>query len=160
MTPIAQLHVLLGLVALISGAVVFFNTKGTKFHRRVGYVYVLSMVGLNVTALMIYRLFGGFGVFHWLALGSLVTIIGGFIPAYRKKPATWMRIHFRWMCGSYVGLAAATASEIVVRVPPRGFIASRPMFFALIFLASSAVGIAGGYLISRYARAEFGPPRS
>jgi uncharacterized membrane protein len=160
MTLLAQIHVATGLVALASGAIVFFNNKGTQFHRRMGYVYVISMVALNGTALMIYRLFGRFGPFHVLALLSLLTIAVGFWPAYRKKPAaTWMKKHFRWMCGSYVGLAAATASEIIVRVPPAGFIQTRQMFFGLIIAASSAIGVAGGFLIRRYARAEFGTPQ-
>ena len=160
MAPIAIVHVATGLVALASGVIVFFNNKGTQFHRWVGYTYVFAMVALNVTALMIYRLFGRFGPFHVLALVSLATIIVGFIPAYRKQPAaTWMKKHFRWMSSSYIGLVAATASEIIVRVPPPGFIASRTIFFGLIFGASAAVGVIGGYLIRRYARAEFGPPR-
>jgi uncharacterized membrane protein len=160
MAPIAIVHVGTGLLALASGAIVFFNNKGTPLHRRMGYVYVFAMIALNVTALMIYRLFGKFGPFHVLAILSLITIVVGFIPAYRKQPrATWMHKHFRWMCGSYVGLAAATASEIIVRVPPAGFIQTRTMFFGLIIAASMAIGIAGGFLIRRYARAEFGPPR-
>jgi len=160
MAPIAVLHVGSGLLALASGAIVFFNNKGTQFHRAIGYVYVISMVALNVTALMIYRLFGKFGPFHVFAILSLITIVAGFIPAYRKQPrATWMHTHFRWMCGSYVGLAAATASEMIVRMPPAGFIQTRAMFFGLITGASVAVGVVGAFLISRYARAEFGPPR-
>jgi uncharacterized membrane protein len=153
MTLLAQIHVGMGLTALTSGAVVFFNVKGTKFHRILGYTYVISMVLLNATALMIYRLFGHFGPFHVLAVLSLLSVLAGFLPAYRKKPRKWVQTHFRWMCGSYVGLAAATASEIIVRVPPAGFIQTRQQFFGLIIAASCAIGIIGTYLIRRYARA-------
>ena len=90
MTTLALIHVSTGLTALASGVVIFFNIKGTRFHRILGYIYVLSMVALNATALMIYRLFGHFGPFHVLAVFSLLTVAAGFVPAYRKKPQGWM----------------------------------------------------------------------
>ena len=42
------------------------------------------MVGLNVTALSIYRLTGVFGPFHWAALFSLATIVAGVVPVRRR----------------------------------------------------------------------------
>lgn len=158
MPLVAQIHVAAGLIALGSGAVIFFNIKGTQFHRIMGYVYVIAMVALNATALTIYRLFGYFGPFHVLAVLSLMSVAAGFVPAFRKKPRNWMVRHFGWMCGSYVGLAAATASEIVVRVPPPGFFHSRLQFFGFIIVASSTVGTIGAFLIKRYARTAFSVP--
>ena len=75
------LHVALALVALVSGFVVIVMRKGTLRHRRIGWVYAVSMLGLNVTALLIYRLFGRFGPFHIAALLSLLTIVAGLITS-------------------------------------------------------------------------------
>ena len=81
------------------------------------------MVLMNVTALSIYDLFGGFGPFHWLALLSLVTTLTGFVPAWLRRPDRWLDIHARCMSWSYPGLMAAFVSEIGARVPGVGFVA-------------------------------------
>lgn len=79
-------HLLFAIAALASGLFIVLRRKGTRTHRRVGRVYALSMIGLNVTALMIYRLTGTFGPFHVAALVSLLTIVGGVLPALRRRP--------------------------------------------------------------------------
>ncbi len=131
------LHVALALVALVSGLVMVVMRKGTLRHRKVGWVYAVSMLGLNATALLIYRLFGGFGPFHVAALVSLLTIIAGLIPAVRRRPRRkWLEHHAYWMTWSYVGLAAATVSEVTTRVPASPF-------WWMVF-GSTLVVIAGG----------------
>ena len=71
-----------------------FSKKGcTNLHIKIGYTYAISMLILNVTALMIYDLFGGFGPFHVFAVISLATLIAGLIPAYLKKPeGKWLEM--------------------------------------------------------------------
>ena len=54
--------------------------KGTSKHKRAGYFYCIAMLGVNITALMIYQLFGSFGIFHWLSILSLFTLCAGMIP--------------------------------------------------------------------------------
>jgi hypothetical protein len=81
-------------------------------------VYVVSMVALNATAFWIYDLFGRFGVFHWLAVVSLVTVTSGMLHLWLRRPAgTWMEQHARAMSWSYAGLLAAFFSEIGARLP-------------------------------------------
>lgn len=113
-------HVTLGFTSLGLGAGIVSLAKGTDLHRTVGVVYVLSMFGLNLTALLIYRLFGGFGVFgvfHVLALISLITLLAGLFMVLLKRPRKrWLRNHYYFMGWSYVGLWAAFATEITVRV--------------------------------------------
>jgi predicted membrane channel-forming protein YqfA (hemolysin III family) len=83
----------------------------------VGALYVFSMVGLNLTALLIYRMFGGFDVFHVLALINLTLLLAGFFAVLVKRPRKrWLRYHYYLMGWSYVGLWAATATEIMVRI--------------------------------------------
>ncbi len=129
------------MVALTSGCVVIVMKKGGPRHRFLGTIYAGSMLGLNGTALMIYRLFGGFGPFHVLALLSLVTVVAGMAAVLRRRPRkNWLEHHAYWMTWSYVGLVAAAVAEITTRVPEAPF---WWMVFASTFIA---VGI-GRYLI-------------
>ncbi|MCS6916161.1 MAG: hypothetical protein NZM08_00550, partial [Chitinophagales bacterium] len=57
-----------------------FYPKGSRLHRRIGRVYAISMLVLLITAFLIYRLFGGWGLFYWLAVLAAVTPLGGMIP--------------------------------------------------------------------------------
>jgi uncharacterized membrane protein len=110
-------HVGFGLASLVLGVGIFSSRKGTDAHRVVGATYVLSMVGLNVTALLIYRMFGGFGVFHVLALINLTLLLAGFFTVLVKRPReNWLRYHYYLMGWAYVGLWAATATEFMVRI--------------------------------------------
>jgi uncharacterized membrane protein len=140
-------HVAFAVIAMAAGGIVFLISKGTQLHRALGYVYVVSMLGLNVTALMIYRLFGGFSVFHYLALFSLLTVAAGFVPAYTKRPpGLWLVRHYRAMSWSYVGLLAAAVAESAVRLP---FLRGTWWHFWLTVIGGSfVVAFVGGYLIA------------
>ncbi|HEV2292419.1 MAG TPA: hypothetical protein VGR35_01105 [Tepidisphaeraceae bacterium] len=59
------------------GLLVLLRAKGTRSHRVIGYLYVAAMLALNVTAFLIYRLYGRFGPFHVAALVSLAMVIAG-----------------------------------------------------------------------------------
>jgi len=107
-------HLAAAVAALVAGGTVCLVPKGTRAHRRIGWVYVSAMVTVNGTALLIYDLFGRFGPFHVAALLSGMTLVGGLVPV-RRRPTGWMRRHAYWMAGSYVGLLAAAASEVSTR---------------------------------------------
>ena len=137
--------------AIISGAAMLLRQKGTRSHRRIGWVYVASMVGLNVTALGIYRLSGNFGPFHAAAIVSLATVIAGVVVVLRRRyDSDWLRKHYLWMTYSYVGLLAAAASEILTRLP----VAS---FWWAVALASALVFVAGAVMIQRRQKAILAP---
>lgn len=113
---VGVLHLASALVALLAGLVVLVSAKGTPRHRRAGWLYVVAMGMVNVTALLIYDLFGGFGPFHVAALLSGLAVLGGLLPAIRRNPTRrWIPIHAYWMAGSYVGLVAAAVSESATR---------------------------------------------
>lgn len=148
MNTIGIFHTALATIALGSGLAIFTVAKGTKLHRAIGYLYVLSMLGLNLTALMIYRLFGGFGPFHVLAMISLITLVAGFVPVFTKRPKkTWLHRHYEWILWSYVGLVAAAASEFLTRVPL--FDRSAAGFTAAVVIASSLIVFIGATIIYR-----------
>lgn len=125
----------------LGGAVVVMR-KGTPRHRWLGRAYLVGMLLLNVSALMIYELFGGFGMFHWAALASLATVLAGYLEARRRKPG-WKVRHAFYMSGSYVGLIAALAAEILTRTPLLPF-------FGSVAVASFSVIAVGLWLMFRY----------
>ncbi len=137
------IHVLSALAAMVVGIIVLVMRKGTRAHRFYGYLYFYLMLALNGTAFMIYGLFGTFGPFHVAALLSLATLMFGFIPVMRRKPAkSWLMQHFTFMYFSVVGLYAAFASEILTRIP-------RSPFFAMVIIASLAITALGVLIYKR-----------
>ncbi|HEX2079433.1 MAG TPA: DUF2306 domain-containing protein [Longimicrobium sp.] len=150
MSALGWFHMACALMALGSGAAVLLRRKGDRAHRRLGWVYVASMLLLNATALMIYRLFGGFGPFHAAALISLATVIAGIVPPVRRRPANWVEHHYQWMTWSYVGLCAAAVSEAGTRVPGFRF------WWAVLAGTFIVIGV-GATLIRRRAAALLAP---
>ena len=118
--PLGLIHVLTALAALIFGAAVIFSRKGTQKHRWIGRGYLISMVSMSGTALAIFELSGQFGPFHWLALMSSVSVLAGYQPTWHKTPK-WRYPHAYFMVGSYIGLTAGAAAEVVSRVPNWSF---------------------------------------
>lgn len=138
---IGSLHLLAAVLALTSGLLVLLTQKGKRRHRRLGWTYVGSMAVVNVTALMIYELFGGFGPFHAAALVSGVTVAIGAAHAMRRRPARgWIEYHAHWMVWSYIGLVAAAVSEISTRFLDLPF-------GATVMTATALVVVAGGALV-------------
>ena|SRR5688572_8535464 len=115
------IHAGVGLASLLLGLAVVMVLKGTARHRRLGGFYAAAMLLLNGTALAIYDLFGGFGVFHVLAIISLATLAAGVVPVWLRPPQ-WLDIHARCMSWSYAGLVAAFFAEIGARLPGVGLV--------------------------------------
>ncbi|AKP52698.1 MULTISPECIES: DUF2306 domain-containing protein [Cyclobacterium] len=124
------IHLISSSSALLFGTLVLMLKKGTKLHVKMGYLYLISMGVLILTALMIYRLFNGWGIFHFATLFSLLTIILGMIPVWTKKPLnTWKFRHFTFMYWSVIGLYSAFGAEILTRIP-------KSPFFGMVGLAT------------------------
>jgi uncharacterized membrane protein len=140
---IAGFHLIAAVSALAFGLWVVLTRKGTKLHKTVGYAYFFNMLGVNISALFIYRLTGQFGPFHGAALASGLTLIAGFVPAYLRYPREgWLELHYEFMNWSYVGLVAAAVSEDLTRLP------SSP-FWGAVLAGSLVVFLIGGVLIVR-----------
>jgi hypothetical protein len=76
------------------------------------------MIIALITAFMTYRLFGTWGIFHWTAVLSSITLLGGLFPIYLKVPKkNYLSIHFGFMYWSVMGVYAAFVSETLVRLP-------------------------------------------
>ncbi|MBX2892917.1 MAG: hypothetical protein KF734_18550 [Saprospiraceae bacterium] len=111
-------HLFASVIALVAGTLVLWLEKGTVAHKRIGYLYALSMVVLLSTAFMIYRLFHNWGIFHWMAVVSALTIACGLWPILSKWPRKqYISLHLSFMYWSVMGLYGAFAAETMVRLP-------------------------------------------
>ncbi len=136
-------HIGTAISALLFGLCVLLARKGTRLHKQFGYAFFFNMLGLNISALFIYRLTGHFGPFHAAALASLITLIAGLGTAYLRLPqGRWLELHYEFMNWSYVGLIAAAVSEATTRLP------STP-FWPAVFGGTLIVFLLGGLLIIR-----------
>jgi uncharacterized membrane protein len=162
MSPLGSFHFVVACIAIVLGALIIVSgPKGTRRHRQLGWVYVSAMLVTNATALMIYRLFGGFGPFHAAAIIGLVSIAGGVLSIRAARRARLRgdhalrarRIegHYWWICFNYVGLIAAFASEAITRVPAlRAFGGGPGLRFAIaVGGATAAVFIVGTWAIMK-----------
>ncbi|NNE25712.1 MAG: hypothetical protein HKN09_02610 [Saprospiraceae bacterium] len=111
------IHLIASASALITGTVVLVKKKGTINHKRWGYLYTMSMATVVITSFMMYNLFGGFGIFHFFATISGLTLIGGMLPMFLKRPKHYISMHFSFMFWSVFGLYGAFMAEVLVRIP-------------------------------------------
>lgn len=134
-------HLTTALLAMVAGAFVLTTKKGTKQHKRVGYGYVLSMLLVCGSAMGIYRLTGAFGIFHVTALVGFLTLAGGMIPMFMKNiERQYKAVHIWFMYYSVLGLYAAFASELLVRIPDQPF-------YTMVGMATGSLFIAGTLFI-------------
>ncbi|MTI29950.1 DUF2306 domain-containing protein [Xanthovirga aplysinae] len=148
-SPVGLIHTIFALISVLTGTIVIVTIKGTKFHKIIGYTYVISMLIMNGTAFGIFRLFGGFGVFHVFALLSLFALFGGMYPVLnRKKVADWYIQHLKVMSWSVVGLYAALAAEIGVRF------FEKELFFWIVGVSGGLITTIGAILINRRKKLE------
>lgn len=153
MDAVGLVHTVFAVIALVAGGGVCLLSKGTRWHRTLGHVYAVSMIGLLATAFFIYDLFGGFGPFHFAAVVSAVTLALGLATVLSRRPAgTWMEHHATWMSWSYVGLLTAFGAETLTRVvlpilAPALPGWSWPLFWGLVAAGSFAAAGAGWWVI-------------
>jgi uncharacterized membrane protein len=147
LTTMGWFHLSFAAFGLVAGAIQLIRRKGDRIHRALGYAYVYGMIISNTTALMLYRFTGSFNVFHAGAIVNFACIIAALIPVLRTPRAPdWMAKHYRWMAGSYIGLAAAASTEFSVRVLPLG---SRGAVWLVAGIAIAIVSAIGSMLIRR-----------
>jgi|TARA_B110000908_G_scaffold1359_1_gene1717 hypothetical protein len=138
-------HTIVALLAMVFGTLVILNNKGTKTHKKMGYVYVLCMLFLNISSFFIVN-FGGFSLFHGLAVFSLLNVLGAIIPTLLRVKH-WMYFHFYLMNWSVVGLYCAFWAELGTR-----FVKNRQQFWWIVFLAMFITSVIGAILINKKAK--------
>jgi uncharacterized membrane protein len=113
---VAIAHLGAALAALLAGLTVLLIPKGTPTHRAVGTAYLVALGLVNVAALSLHRE-AAFGVFHGLAIASLLTIGAGLAPLLLgKRSPRAIAFHAFCMTWSYVGLVAAGCGQLSVTV--------------------------------------------
>lgn len=111
-------HLIAASIALLTGAIVLAAPKGTRFHKRTGYVFAVALVGVNLTAIFMYNLTGRVNMLHFFTLISMGALFYGLWPAIRRKSENWLARHVRGMNGAALGVWAAGFAELTIRVLP------------------------------------------
>lgn len=112
------IHFMASIFALLLGTLVLALQKGTARHKLIGKLYAVTMFIVLITAFMTYRLFGTWGIFHWTAVVSTLTLVAGLLPIYLKRPVkSYRTLHFSFMYWSVMGVYGAFVSETLVRLP-------------------------------------------
>jgi uncharacterized membrane protein len=106
-TLILSLHAFPGLLALILGSIVLLSKKGTKTHKRRGYIWLGLMLLLSLTAVFIQEINpGSYSLIHLLIPWTIFSIIFG-IYAIKKfkvtKNKVWRNLHQWTMIGLFFG---------------------------------------------------------
>ncbi|WP_412560782.1 DUF2306 domain-containing protein [Winogradskyella sp. MIT101101] len=141
---IGWIHTVFAIIALITGSVILYKTKGTSLHKKTGRIYGISMLIVCATAFLIYRVHNTFGILHFFAVISTVTLFLGMLPMYIKGYKNAIAVHLSWMYWSVIGLYCAFAAEIFTRLPLLLNIKnSYGIFYALVGLSTGLVGFIG-----------------
>ena len=112
---LGYIHSFAAAAAIVGGAFVVARPKGTRIHVLAGRLYLWTLFALNISALGIYRITGGFGPFHFGALLGLATIAAG-VLLLRLWKVGGLYGHAYCMLWSYLGLLAAAVSEFATHV--------------------------------------------
>ena len=90
MIPLGWFHTIMGVVALVSGAVTLYRYKEISFGTRSGQIYLATTLITAATALLIYQR-GVFGPGHLLAVATLGALAVGTLAATVKMFGRWSR---------------------------------------------------------------------
>ena len=101
-TPVILIHLTTALAAVVVGAAMFLQKKGTPLHRLSGRLWIMLMA---VTALVSFGI-RAHGHFSWIHLLSLLTlyVIGQALWSIRRRD---IARHRRFVTGAYTGLVIA-----------------------------------------------------
>jgi len=140
---VGWIHFISAVFSLVTGTWIVLTKKATAIHKKIGYVYVVSMIIVIVTAFMIYRLFNGFGIFHGFAILSTIALVGGMLPMLKKqRTAKDLEQHAVVMGWSVVGLYCAFISEMCTRLDFQNA-------FYVLFFGCGITTTLGHYLIKK-----------
>ena len=111
-------HVITSFLALIIGAMVLFQPKGTPKHKRLGIYYFWLMIVANVTCLFIMKAFGKWFFPHWLGIAALAVLIPGYLFGKYRWGKHWLKVHIISIVLSYYLLVGGAVNEAFLHTPP------------------------------------------
>lgn len=134
---ILTIHTIFSVLAILVG-IIFLIPKGTKKHKKLGYVYAVSMLICLITSFGLFNLWDSFGVYHVLSIVSFLTLlIALYFPLFGRKGKRWIIQHSIWMGYSYVGLIMAAGSHLFGLVPDWPNWLRIGLFWALPYILGS-----------------------
>ena len=134
-------HVISSIIGLITGAYILLAKKGTRIHKKIGYVFAISLLLVNISALFIYDFNDGkASVFHYLIPVSLLFLAYGMLPMFKKdrKPSD-INKHIIGMNGAALGLWAAGATEYFVRELSAGLTKGELIMYSFLISVPFAI---------------------
>lgn len=132
-------HVAAALTAIVVGGLVVLLPKGVGRHRLIGFIYVVAIVIVDIAALQVHEE-AAFGVFHALAVVSLLTVAIGIVPLLlgSRSPLA-LSFHAYSMASSYAGLLAAGAGQVAATNADRWGSESVPITIGVALALSGVV---------------------
>ena len=111
------LHTLIGIIALISGFIILWQSKRISYRPSLGKVYLISTFITAASSLTIFK-HGNFNPAHALAILTLIAVIAGIILETSALFKSWNK-YFVNLCYSSTILfhLIPTATEILTRFP-------------------------------------------
>lgn len=99
--PAIQLHIITVIIALITNALILTMRKGTRIHRRVGWVWAVTMILTSITTFWInsFDFAWGFSPIHIFSLVVLFNVPYAIISIRKGN----VEAHRRAMIGTVVG---------------------------------------------------------
>jgi uncharacterized membrane protein len=113
-----QLHIVAALAALAIGTIILLQPKGSRFHKTLGWAWVIAMAIAAVSSLFIVELNGG--VWSFIHILSGWTIIGLPMAIYAIRNRK-VREHQRAMTGMFLG--GLIVAGLLTFIPGRFFYA-------------------------------------
>lgn len=111
-------HVAAASLGLVVGIAVLSLPKGTGLHRLIGAGYACALILVDLAGLLLHRE-SAFGVFHALAVASLLTVAVGLVPLLRgSRSPRAIAFHAYCMTWSYLGLVAAGVGQLAAALDP------------------------------------------
>jgi uncharacterized membrane protein len=100
-SPIIQIHAFAAMAAFALGIVQLSAPKGTLPHRTIGWIWVMLMLAICVSAFFIHtiRLWGPWSPIHLLAIFTLIMLPIAVLNAHRHR----VDAHRRTMIGLFTG---------------------------------------------------------
>lgn len=110
---LGTIHVVAASVALGLGLVVMVRSKGDARHVLLGRLYVAAMLVVAVPVLFVYDITGSPGVFHALAVVSLLTTSLGWLSVLRRgRSRAGVAAHATFMAWSWTGVVTAGLAQL------------------------------------------------
>jgi len=143
-----SVHLTSAIVSILLGLGVILFPKGRAPHRLMGLAYAFAMLMTCISALLLYQMTGHFGLFHFFAVLCLIYVLAGIVQAVLRR-GDWLPRHLAFMAWSYLGLLAAAATEIAIRLPLLNRLSNNHTFL-LGGAIGTGVTLMGWFLMPRW----------